>query len=73
MFILDDLAAKDTTYTTARTLLAILRLAQAHAKLHRREKLHSDDVEEAIRLMRVARDSIDQIVLQQKRSRRNNQ
>jgi DNA replication licensing factor MCM7 len=38
-------------YVTPRTLLAIIRLAQAMAKLHFRNEVKQFDVDEAIKLM----------------------
>lgn len=38
-------------YVTPRTLLAIIRLAQAMAKLSFREEVNQNDVDEAIKLM----------------------
>lgn len=38
-------------YVTPRTLLAIIRLAQASAKLHFREDVIQNDVDEALTLM----------------------
>ncbi len=46
------------TYTTARTLLAILRLSQALAKLKFAEEVTSSDVDEAIRLMNSSKSSL---------------
>lgn len=54
-----DLQVKDHTYTTARTLLAILRLAQAHAKLRLSQSVSKEDIDEAMRLMETSRGSID--------------
>jgi DNA replication licensing factor MCM7 len=39
------------TYTTPRTLLAVIRLSQALAKCRFAREVNQDDVEEAIRLM----------------------
>ena len=38
-------------YVTPRTLLAIIRLAQALSKLHFRDEVKQADVDEAIKLM----------------------
>ncbi|EFA85031.1 MCM family protein [Heterostelium album PN500] len=46
------------TYTTARTLLGILRLAQARARCRFSETVAQSDVEEAMRLMWVSKASI---------------
>eukprot|EP01103_Thecamoeba_quadrilineata_P016266 TRINITY_DN5389_c0_g1_i1.p1 TRINITY_DN5389_c0_g1~~TRINITY_DN5389_c0_g1_i1.p1 ORF type:complete len:507 (+),score=72.97 TRINITY_DN5389_c0_g1_i1:849-2369(+) len=47
------------TYTTARTLLAIMRLSHAHARLRFSEHVGSEDVDEAIRLMIMSKSSIE--------------
>ncbi|GAM26775.1 hypothetical protein SAMD00019534_099500 [Acytostelium subglobosum LB1] len=46
------------TYTTARTLLGILRLAQAHARCQLRDQVEGADVDEAMRLMYESKASI---------------
>ena len=46
------------TYTTPRTLMSILRLCQALAKLQFRNEVNQDDVEEALRLMRMSKISL---------------
>ncbi|XP_039198390.1 DNA replication licensing factor MCM7 [Crotalus tigris] len=51
-------ANKDTTYTSARTLLGILRLATALARLRRVEMVEKEDVNEAMRLMEMSKDSL---------------
>ena len=56
-----DLDVKDRTYTTARTLLAILRLAQAHARLRLSESVSREDVDEAMRLHAVSRVSVERL------------
>jgi DNA replication licensing factor MCM7 len=43
------------SYTTARTLLSILRLAQAFCRSRFSEKVGKDDIDEAIRLMEVSK------------------
>ncbi len=55
----NDLAQKDTTYTTPRTLLAVLRLAQALAKIRFSTTVSQADVDEAMRLIEVSRSSVD--------------
>ena len=45
-------------FTSARTLLAILRLSQALARLHQRHEVSRDDITEARRLMTLCRTSI---------------
>lgn len=46
------------SYTTARTLLAILRLAQALARLRFSEQVAQGDVDEAIHLMHMSKESL---------------
>ena len=43
---------------TARQLLSTLRLAQAHAKVHMRDEVTTEDVEEALRLVYMSKASI---------------
>ncbi|KAM9286004.1 DNA replication licensing factor MCM7 [Cariama cristata] len=49
---------KDTTYTSARTLLGILRLATALARLRLVDVVEKEDVNEAMRLMEMSKDSL---------------
>jgi DNA replication licensing factor MCM7 len=56
---MNDAALKETTYTTPRTLLAVLRLSQALAKLRLSNLVAQADVDEAMRLMEVSRASVD--------------
>jgi DNA replicative helicase MCM subunit Mcm2 (Cdc46/Mcm family) len=49
---------KSHTYTSARTLLGILRLAQALARLRFSETVEEPDVDEALRLMDVSKESL---------------
>ncbi|NWU46487.1 MCM7 factor, partial [Dromas ardeola] len=51
-------ASKDTTYTSARTLLGILRLATALAGLRLVDVVEKEDVNEAMRLMEMSKDSL---------------
>lgn len=46
------------TYTSARTLLAVLRLSQALARLRFAEQVEIPDVDEALRLMEVSKSSL---------------
>ncbi|KAM9974009.1 hypothetical protein ACTFIW_007671 [Dictyostelium discoideum] len=46
------------TYTTARTLLGVLRLSQAFARLKFSQQVSQEDVEESMRLMFVSKQSI---------------
>lgn len=48
----------DATFTSARTLLAILRLSTALARLRLSNEVEKDDVKEAIRLMEMSKDSL---------------
>merc|ERR1712141_445672 len=49
---------KDMTFTSARTLLAILRLATALARLRIVDQVEREDVNEAMRLMEMSKDSL---------------
>jgi len=46
------------TYTTARTLLSILRLAQALSRLRFADEVSQSDVDEALRLMKMSKASL---------------
>ncbi|XP_077466422.1 DNA replication licensing factor MCM7 isoform X2 [Stigmatopora argus] len=50
--------SKDTTFTSARTLLSILRLATALARLRLMDVVEKEDVNEAMRLMEMSKDSL---------------
>merc|ERR1719277_2861406 len=50
---------KDMTFTSARTLLAILRLATALARLRLADTVEKEDVNEAMRLMEMSRDTLN--------------
>jgi len=50
--------ARNTLFTSARTLLAILRLATALARLRIVDTVEKDDVVEAMRLMEMSKDSL---------------
>lgn len=52
--------AKDVTFTSARNLLGILRLSTALARLRLSDVVQKDDVQEAIRLMEMSKDSLNQ-------------
>ena len=54
----NELGTDVTTYTTPRTLLAILRLSQALVRLRLGTTVTEADVREAARLMRVSKESI---------------
>jgi len=51
---------KQTTFTSARTLLAILRLSTALARLRLVDQVEKEDVQEAMRLMEMSKDSLKQ-------------
>lgn len=53
-----DEEEKAHTYTSARTLLGVLRLAQALARLRLAETVEIADVEEALRLMEVSKETL---------------
>ncbi|XP_005104285.1 DNA replication licensing factor mcm7 isoform X2 [Aplysia californica] len=59
---------KDMTFTSARTLLAILRLATALARLRLADTVEKEDVNEAMRLMEMSRDSLNNMHDAQTRS-----
>jgi DNA replication licensing factor MCM7 len=54
----DEGSKKQFTYTSARTLLAIIRLSQALARLRFSNEVVSDDVDEALRLIEVSKASL---------------
>ena len=54
----DDAQKKSHTYTSARTLLGVLRLAQALARLRFSDDVTREDVEEALRLMECSKKSL---------------
>jgi DNA replication licensing factor MCM7 len=47
------------SYTTPRTLLAILRLSQSHARARFSETVERQDFEEAMRLMKASKESVE--------------
>jgi len=51
--------SQDTTFTSARTLLSILRLATALARLRLAETVMADDINEAMRLMEMSKDTLN--------------
>ncbi|XP_075164013.1 minichromosome maintenance 7 [Haematobia irritans] len=57
---------KDMTFTSARNLLGILRLSTALARLRLSDKVEKDDVAEALRLLEMSKDSLNQIHEHQK-------
>mmetsp|Transcript_79759 Transcript_79759/g.140790 ORF Transcript_79759/g.140790 Transcript_79759/m.140790 type:complete len:794 (-) Transcript_79759:105-2486(-) len=54
----DGIEAKKS-YTTPRTLLAIMRLSQAHARARFSNKVERQDFEEAMRLMKASKESVE--------------
>lgn len=54
----DEAQKKSHTYTSARTLLGVLRLAQALARLRFSNEVAHADVDEALRLMEVSKRSL---------------
>ncbi|CCL99994.1 uncharacterized protein FIBRA_02019 [Fibroporia radiculosa] len=54
----DEEQKKSHTYTSARTLLGVLRLAQALCRLRFSEVVEREDVDEALRLMEVSKESL---------------
>lgn len=52
--------SKDMTFTSARNLLAILRLSTALAKLRLVNRVEKDDINEAIRLVAMSKESLNQ-------------
>ena len=60
-------AANPNSYTTARTLLSILRLSEAVARLRFSERVAQSDVDEALRLMRMSKISLYEDDRQQRR------
>lgn len=57
---------KDMTFTSARNLLGILRLSTALARLRLADTVEKDDVAEALRLLEMSKDSLNQIHEHQK-------
>jgi DNA replication licensing factor MCM7 len=47
------------SYTTPRTLLAILRLSQAHARVRFSKHVERQDFDEALRLMKASKESVE--------------
>uniref|UniRef100_A0A1B0D7H4 DNA replication licensing factor MCM7 n=2 Tax=Phlebotomus papatasi TaxID=29031 RepID=A0A1B0D7H4_PHLPP len=52
---------RDMTFTSARNLLGILRLSTALARLRLANEVEKDDVAEAIRLLEMSKDSLNQM------------
>ena len=49
-----------STFTSARTLLAVMRLSTALARLRLVQQVEKEDVQEALRLMEMSKDSLKQ-------------
>merc|ERR1719487_546080 len=47
------------SYTTPRSLLAILRLSQAHARARFSDRVQRQDFEEAMRLLKASKESVE--------------
>lgn len=56
----DEAEDRFSTYTSARTLLGVLRLAQAHARVRYADEVNFADVDEALRLMDVSKASLNE-------------
>ncbi|OCH93876.1 MCM-domain-containing protein [Obba rivulosa] len=56
----EEMQKKSHTYTSARTLLGVLRLAQALARLRFSDRVDHADVDEALRLMEVSKESLQE-------------
>lgn len=54
----DEAGKKTFTYTSPRTLLGILRMSQALARLRFADQVITDDVDEALRLVEVSKSSL---------------
>ncbi|XP_055624873.1 DNA replication licensing factor Mcm7 [Toxorhynchites rutilus septentrionalis] len=52
--------SRDVTFTSARNLLGILRLSTALARLRLADQVEKDDVLEALRLLEMSKDSLNQ-------------
>jgi DNA replication licensing factor MCM7 len=56
----DAMARKqEHTYISARSLLAVIRLSQALARVHLRDEVMRQDVAEALRLLNVSKESLN--------------
>lgn len=52
---------KDMTFTSARNLLGILRLSTALARMRLSDLVDKNDVAEALRLLEMSKDSLNQV------------
>lgn len=59
---------RDMTFTSPRNLLGILRLATALARLRLADNVEKDDVSEALRLLEMSKDSLNQTAQDQRRT-----
>lgn len=59
---------RDMTFTSPRNLLGILRLATALARLRLADAVEKDDVSEALRLLEMSKDSLNQTAQDQRRT-----
>ncbi|RIB25704.1 MCM2/3/5 family-domain-containing protein [Gigaspora rosea] len=50
---------KEFTYTSARTLLAVIRLSQALARIRLEDEVKKSDIDEALRLLLVSKESLN--------------
>ncbi|CAG8526998.1 2143_t:CDS:2 [Racocetra fulgida] len=50
---------KEFTYTSARTLLAVIRLSQALARIRLEDEVKDADIDEALRLLMVSKESLN--------------
>ncbi|XP_063701865.1 DNA replication licensing factor Mcm7 [Culicoides brevitarsis] len=59
---------RDMTFTSPRNLLGILRLATALARLRLADAVEKDDVSEALRLLEMSKDSLNQTTTNERRT-----
>ncbi|MBW0474531.1 hypothetical protein O181_014246 [Austropuccinia psidii MF-1] len=55
----EEQSGRSFTYTSARTLLSVIRLSQALARMRNAGEVSKDDVDEGLRLMEVSKASLD--------------
>ncbi len=63
-----DVGDQAHSYTTARTLLSILRLSEALARLRFSDEVAQSDVDEALRLMQMSKASLNDDSAEKRRS-----
>lgn len=56
----EEQSGRSFTYTSARTLLSVIRLAQALARMRNVDEVAREDVDEGLRLMEVSKASLDE-------------